>query len=127
MDITCSGNPVISGTVRPIGDLSAFNGESTLGNWTLEVSDTAPGDGGALQTFSLEICVEGDFRPDADGDGVLMMGTISAWALHKALKLMQRDVLSIVCLRITSWSRLKAKLVEEIMMASFKSLPPILH
>ena len=70
VDITCSGNPVISGTVRPIGDLSAFNGESTLGNWTLEVSDTAPGDGGALQTFSLEICVEGDFRPDADGDGV---------------------------------------------------------
>nr|WP_298995169.1 zinc-dependent metalloprotease family protein [uncultured Allomuricauda sp.] len=69
-EIVCSGNPVISGTVKPIGDLSAFRGEPTLGEWTLEVRDTAPGDGGSIQSFSLEICAEGNFRPDADGDGV---------------------------------------------------------
>ena len=68
--IVCSGNPVISGTVAPIGDLSAFNGESSLGEWTLEVRDTAPGDGGTIQSFSLEICAEGNFRPDDDEDGV---------------------------------------------------------
>ncbi len=67
---TCSGTPGISGTVRPLGSLASFNGESTLGEWVLEIRDTAPADGGALNAFSLEICAEGDFRPDDDGDGV---------------------------------------------------------
>ncbi|MEO0901602.1 MAG: T9SS type A sorting domain-containing protein [Bacteroidota bacterium] len=53
-----------------MGDLSAFNGESPIGEWTLEIQDVAPGDGGTLREFSLEICVEGSFRPDEDGDGV---------------------------------------------------------
>ncbi len=66
----CGTNPAITGTVKPLGALSAFNGESTLGEWTLEIKDTAPSDGGELKEFSLEICVEGDFRPDNDGDGV---------------------------------------------------------
>ncbi|WP_435624412.1 reprolysin-like metallopeptidase [Flagellimonas sp.] len=70
VEITCSGNPVISGTVAPISSLSAFIGESPMGEWTLEVRDTAPGDGGVIQSFSLEICVEGSFRPDDDEDGV---------------------------------------------------------
>jgi subtilisin-like proprotein convertase family protein len=66
----CNGNPAISGTVKPLGFLSSFNGESTLGVWTLQVKDNVPADGGALITFQLEMCVEGDFRPDADNDGV---------------------------------------------------------
>ncbi|TAI47219.1 reprolysin-like metallopeptidase [Flagellimonas allohymeniacidonis] len=69
-DISCSGNPAISGTIRPIGALSSFVGESTLGEWTLEIQDTAPGDGGSLIGFTLEVCVEGTFRPDEDEDGV---------------------------------------------------------
>ncbi len=70
VEITCSGNPAISGTVRPLGSLSSFNGESTLGQWTLEVVDGAVSDGGSLDAFSLDICVEGTFRPDDDEDGV---------------------------------------------------------
>ena len=66
----CSGNPGISGTVRPLGSLSSFNGEPSFGEWTLLVRDTAPADGGLIQDFSLELCVEGVFRPDADGDNV---------------------------------------------------------
>ena len=66
----CATNPAISGTVKPIGTLSSFNGESILGEWTLEIRDNAPSDGGRLKTFLLEVCVEGDFRPDADQDGV---------------------------------------------------------
>ena len=66
----CAIDPAISGTVKPLGTLSTFNGESILGEWTLEISDNAPADGGRLNTFSLEVCVEGDFRPDADQDGV---------------------------------------------------------
>ena len=68
--ISCGSNPAISGTVQPLGSLASFNGESTLGEWFLEILDTAPADGGVLNSFSLEICVEGNFRPDADGDGV---------------------------------------------------------
>ncbi|MGB5818516.1 MAG: reprolysin-like metallopeptidase [Saonia sp.] len=66
----CGINPGINGTVKPLGSLASFNGESSLGEWTLTVVDTAPVDGGSINGFSLEICVEGEFRPDADGDGV---------------------------------------------------------
>ncbi len=66
----CSGDPAISGTVKPLGSLSSFNGESSFGEWILLVRDTAPADGGLIQDFTLELCVEGVFRPDADGDNV---------------------------------------------------------
>nr|WP_299342471.1 zinc-dependent metalloprotease family protein [Allomuricauda sp.] len=69
-EISCSNNPAISGTVRPVGVFDIFKGESSLGEWTLEIQDTAAGDGGSLVDFSLQICVEGTLRPDADGDGV---------------------------------------------------------
>ena len=66
----CNGDPAINGMVKPLGPLSSFVGESILGEWTLEINDNAASDGGALRAFSLEICVEGTFRPDADNDGV---------------------------------------------------------
>lgn len=68
--ITCSGNPAIMGTVSPLGSLASLNGESILGEWILEIQDTAPSDGGALVAFSMDVCVEGTFRPDEDEDGV---------------------------------------------------------
>ncbi|MBO0323836.1 T9SS type A sorting domain-containing protein [Muricauda sp. CAU 1633] len=68
--IICSGNPAIMGTVSPLGSLASFNGESILGEWVLEIQDTAPSDGGALIAFSMDVCVEGAFRPDEDEDGV---------------------------------------------------------
>ena len=66
----CSGNPGISGTVRPSGSLASFNGESIQGEWILTISDDTPADGGSLKGFSLEVCIEGNFRPDDDNDGV---------------------------------------------------------
>ena len=68
--LSCSGNPAISGTVQPLGELASFNGESVLGDWVLEIEDTAPSDGGSLIAFTLEVCAEGFFRPDDDDDGV---------------------------------------------------------
>jgi len=68
--IVCSGSPAISGNITPLGSLSSLRGESILGEWILEIQDTASSDGGSLVGFSLDICVEGIFRPDADGDGV---------------------------------------------------------
>ncbi len=67
---SCGNEPAINGRIRPLGALSSFNGESILGEWTLEIRDNATSDGGRLNSFSLEVCVEGDFRPDADNDGV---------------------------------------------------------
>ncbi len=66
----CGSNPAISGTVKPLGSLASFNGESVQGDWILTVEDNAPSDGGSLDSFSLDICIEGAFRPDADNDGV---------------------------------------------------------
>lgn len=69
-NFVCGGTPGISGTVKPLGALSSFNGESTLGEWTLQIMDNANADGGALIGFSLEVCVEGTIRPDNDNDGI---------------------------------------------------------
>lgn len=68
--LTCSDNPAISGTVSPLGSLASLKGESILGEWILQIEDTAASDGGALIGFSLDICVEGNYRPDEDEDGV---------------------------------------------------------
>ncbi|NQZ42716.1 MAG: proprotein convertase P-domain-containing protein [Flavobacteriaceae bacterium] len=66
----CGNNPAINGMVRPLGALSSFNGELLSGEWQLEVEDTAASDGGSIDVVRLEFCVEGQFRPDADQDGV---------------------------------------------------------
>ncbi len=66
----CGILPTISGTVGPLGSLASFNGESSQGDWILEIKDNAGGDGGSLNSFSIALCVEGQFRPDADNDGV---------------------------------------------------------
>ena len=67
---SCSANPAISGTVSPIGSLASFNGESALGDWTLTIQDAFDVDGGSLNIFDLELCLEGAILPDSDGDGV---------------------------------------------------------
>ena len=66
----CGNNPAITGVVKPLGSLNSFIGESSLGDWVLEIKDNAGGDGGSLNNFALELCVEGFFRPDDDNDGV---------------------------------------------------------
>jgi subtilisin-like proprotein convertase family protein len=69
--ISCgNSSPTINGTVAPLGSLGSFNGESSLGDWVLQIEDTANGDGGSLDGFSLVFCVEGILRPDDDEDSV---------------------------------------------------------
>ncbi|PCE66123.1 reprolysin-like metallopeptidase [Sediminicola luteus] len=74
LDIVCSDNPAISGEVKPSGLLSVLQGELTKGTWVLEVKDQETNDGGALNGFGLQFCVEGELAPDADNDGVLDNG-----------------------------------------------------
>lgn len=54
--IVCGTNPAISGTVRPVQPLSAFNGQVMNGTWVLRVLDSFSQDGGAINSWSLNLC-----------------------------------------------------------------------
>jgi subtilisin-like proprotein convertase family protein len=50
----CPGStPWYDGSASPVGALSAFNGESTAGDWKLHVSDNASGDTGTIVDWEL--------------------------------------------------------------------------
>jgi len=66
-----SGSAPFTGTYQPEGSLAAFNGEMTLGDWTLIVFDDTGGDGGTINLFEMDLCVIGEFSSDTDGDGVI--------------------------------------------------------
>lgn len=57
----CAGStPTINGTFTPNNALSAFDGQSSTGTWTLTVNDYyTSADAGTLNSWSLEICVAG--------------------------------------------------------------------
>ncbi len=61
-----TGSPPFNGSFQPEGSLASLNGESITGDWILTVNDTAFGDGGAINEFSIELC----FGTDTDMDGV---------------------------------------------------------
>ncbi|NJX16719.1 proprotein convertase P-domain-containing protein [Tamlana crocina] len=51
-----NGNSDLSGFYRPEEALSALNGEDSNGNWTLRVIDDASGDGGTINSITLNLC-----------------------------------------------------------------------
>ncbi len=51
-----SVSPVISGNLLSFQSLSILNGQQMNGTWTLRVLDSAQGDGGAITSWSLNIC-----------------------------------------------------------------------
>ncbi len=51
-----NGTAPFTGTYTPAGNLSDFEGMSTLGEWTLYVEDNANFDGGTLNSWSLQLC-----------------------------------------------------------------------
>jgi subtilisin-like proprotein convertase family protein len=52
----CSGIPSVSGVVAPFEALNAFNTLPANGEWTLRISDPHNGDGGVVNSFSIDIC-----------------------------------------------------------------------
>jgi subtilisin-like proprotein convertase family protein len=54
--VVCGTNPAISGTVIPVQALSAFNGQTMNGTWTLRVLDSFNQDGGTINDWSLNLC-----------------------------------------------------------------------
>jgi subtilisin-like proprotein convertase family protein len=56
VEAECSGAPpAIDGTFTPNFPLSAFDGESTAGTWTLQVSDVAVNDLGTLDAWQINV------------------------------------------------------------------------
>ncbi len=52
--------PFNDGTVyRPVSPLSVFDGMSSLGSWTLEITDDFNIDGGRFDSWRLEMCLNG--------------------------------------------------------------------
>ncbi|PQB05323.1 proprotein convertase P-domain-containing protein [Aureitalea marina] len=78
-DDECNPGPAVSGMVIPTDALSAFDGESTLGDWTLTITDTFIGfDSGVLNEWGVEYTYDVPATPldvilDASG-----MATIDA-------------------------------------------------
>ncbi|PQB04792.1 hypothetical protein BST85_07695 [Aureitalea marina] len=78
-DDECNNLPAIGGLVSPTDMLSAFNGESTLGDWTLTITDVEPAfDSGVLDNWGIEYTYDVPATPldvilDASG-----MATIDA-------------------------------------------------
>ncbi len=52
----CSGTPAISGIIAPVEALSVLNTLPADGVWTLRVIDPHNQDGGAINSFSIDIC-----------------------------------------------------------------------
>ncbi|MBL4651672.1 MAG: proprotein convertase P-domain-containing protein, partial [Flavobacteriales bacterium] len=50
--------PTDGGTYQPTNPFSNFNGEDPSGVWTLTISDAFDQDGGSLDSWSLEVCVD---------------------------------------------------------------------
>ena len=49
------GSYPFTGTYSPEGSLADFNGEESYGDWTLTITDQANGDGGNLNSWSIEV------------------------------------------------------------------------
>jgi len=50
-----AGTVPFTGRFRPEGPLSDFNGEDPTGTWTLEITDDVNGEGGTLNSWSLQL------------------------------------------------------------------------
>jgi subtilisin-like proprotein convertase family protein len=48
----------MEGNITPTEDLSAFDGAGAMGEWRIEVTDTAAGDGGTLNRWCVYITEE---------------------------------------------------------------------
>ncbi len=65
--------PTGGGTYQPNGSLASINGEDPSGVWTLTIQDMADQDGGSLNGWSLQICL--DATPCNQPDLATLSGT----------------------------------------------------
>jgi serine protease len=81
-----NANPPYSGSFRPSGALSSFDGQNAAGVWTLQISDNGFLDTGTLTGWSLELCGSGN---GGGGDVIFEDGfessNFSAWSSTSTL------------------------------------------
>ncbi len=59
-----------AGTISPSQPLSAFDGDTAVGTWTLTVDDLLGGDQGLLHEWTLFVGISGAGIPDCNGNGI---------------------------------------------------------
>lgn len=95
---TCNATPpAIGGTYQSITPLATLMGEEANGLWTLTVTDAAGGDGGNINSWGLDICVqtcdvaitnigvEDETCPNANNGSLIVTATTSAGPLTYAI------------------------------------------
>ena len=71
-DRSCSGNPSgVQGTLRPTTPLSAIEGQSMAGNWTLTIENRGDQDGVLIGWCIDTKVISGPTGRDLDGDGIV--------------------------------------------------------
>ena len=69
-----AGTPTIDGSFIPNNPLDVFDGESTLGDWTLTVTDDVGGDDGTLNSWGITYSYDSSGSPldvDLDANGMV--------------------------------------------------------
>jgi len=71
-----SGSAPFNGSFIPDGDLNVFNGLSSVGDWTLVITDKESTNGGALLDWTMQICANtalsvDDYLVDSDSFNVI--------------------------------------------------------
>ena len=72
-NVVCGANPGITGVVKSTQLLSAFNGQSSTGTWTLRILDGFNDDGGSLNSWSINICT---IQPLSIDDNVITISDV---------------------------------------------------
>jgi len=70
VNVVCGANPGITGVVKSTQLLSAFNGQSSTGTWTLRILDGFNRDGGSLNSWSINICTIQPLSIDEQEDAI---------------------------------------------------------
>jgi subtilisin-like proprotein convertase family protein len=56
-ELSCGENPAISGIIIPLEALGLYSNTNAFGQWTLQVKDNYPDDGGEVSFFGLIFCM----------------------------------------------------------------------
>jgi subtilisin-like proprotein convertase family protein len=72
-NVVCGTDPGITGVVKSTQLLSAFNGQSSTGTWTLRILDSFNQDGGSLNSWSINICT---IQPLSVDDNVIAISDV---------------------------------------------------